>query len=281
MRSNRFTVLPACLALLLGTATTAALACCGGDIVHLPAPIARGVVCGDHCYAVTTEGRLLDVDLKKHAVKELTDVGAKLCPLIDAHCNTVCVVRGQKVLLLDTQCGKVARELDCGEPIHAVGFACADRLLVHTAKTLDTIDLKSGKVVACIPLPVSAYVTCQVSIAGGKVYVATLEGYGIALTRLSTLDPRTGEKQTVKLPDGARGVSGLVGAPDGSVFLTTIAKTDRPQTFRYDASGKLVGALQTMPGHTLVGIWAGQPVTLFAGGRRLLIDDMLQVVQSK
>jgi hypothetical protein len=148
MRLARYLLLPAVLALVLGGGEPAAT-CCGPDYVKLPTPVQHSIVRGDRFIAVTADGKLLAVDLRKMKVKEFPSL-AKLGPMVDARGDAICVSAGQKLLLVNADTGKITQELEIDGPLHAFGFAGDDHLFVHRARALDLIDLKTARATTVI-----------------------------------------------------------------------------------------------------------------------------------
>jgi hypothetical protein len=147
--------------LLLPLALLGALAAVGGaddakpddktDSISLPGPVARGVVNGDHFYAVTA-GRLIDVDLKARKVKEFDGIDAKLAPHLDVADGKALVAADGRVSTLDLSTGKTLHSAEFKGDVRGLGFAGDDKAFVVGGAAVTVVDLASGETMRTIDL---------------------------------------------------------------------------------------------------------------------------------
>lgn len=111
--------------------------------VKLPAEVATGVVRGDHYFAITADGRLIDLDLKGHKVKDLGNFERKFLPMLDVAGERAIVaspVKGAKdetrtqISLIDLKTGKIEKSLEQATKTKELGFLTANRFFIDNGK---------------------------------------------------------------------------------------------------------------------------------------------------
>lgn len=152
MRTELFTKVLSALALLalcavVGSADNPAPA--EPAAVKLPGEVTRGVVRGDHLYAVAA-GRLIDVDLKREEVKEIAVEGAKLTPYLDVADGKACVAAADRLVSVDLATGKIVRSMEFPGGVHGLGFIDANHVFVIAGSTVAVVDLAAAKTVRTI-----------------------------------------------------------------------------------------------------------------------------------
>jgi hypothetical protein len=132
--------------------------------VKLPGQVERGVFHGDSFYAVTGNGHLIAVDLKKQTVKDYGTLNTKLAPCIDVAGGQALVASSNKLHVVDLKSGKVVQTAPLMKEAVGLGFVgpsifdsficCGgdDRVFVQHKTSVTILDVVSGKVVAGIQL---------------------------------------------------------------------------------------------------------------------------------
>jgi outer membrane protein assembly factor BamB len=131
------------------------LLACGGygpEPVQLAAAIGPSVVSGNHLYAVTASGRLLDVDLAKGEVKDVAAVAGKCKACLDVAGGKVCVASAGRIDLIDTKDGKLLRSLEWTGEVVGVGFVGTGRVFVCGRTSVAVVDLESEKTIHTIDI---------------------------------------------------------------------------------------------------------------------------------
>jgi hypothetical protein len=139
MRKAHFLPLLAALAALASSAQPGA-----GDspkpsetaAVSLPGPVVRGVVRGDHFFAVTTNGRFIDVDLKERQVKDLGTFDLKLEPFVDVRDKQACVATKDDVYIVDLGTRKAKATTLRPTGVRGLGFLSDKQIFVQTDKAV-------------------------------------------------------------------------------------------------------------------------------------------------
>jgi hypothetical protein len=147
------------LALVLAGACVGLAVACGLDGVETAPPIKApgafpcAAVAGDHVYAVTPKGKLIDVDLKAKRVRDLGAPADKLSPFVDVAGGKALVASPGKVHLVDLASGKVLRWAPFrGDAIHGLGLLGPDRAFVHTGTAVVVLDLSWPQTVHTVEL---------------------------------------------------------------------------------------------------------------------------------
>jgi hypothetical protein len=120
------------------------LQACGIPTIKLPAAVGRGVAVGDHFYAVSTTGRLFDVDMRTWRVRELGPTDGKLLPFVDVAGGKACVAAPGRVQVIDLGSGKVLRTQSFRGEVRGLGFAAGGRCFVCTGATVLLLDGEWG-----------------------------------------------------------------------------------------------------------------------------------------
>jgi hypothetical protein len=150
---------------------------CGSDAwaAKLPGSIYQGVVQGNDLYAVTTQGKLIAVDLAGQSVRDLGSFNLKLTGLLAVTDKAVCVASKDQLHLIDRASGRLIRSLDCGQDVHSFGFLDARRLYVQGDKSFAVLDLPGGKTACAISsMPVGQGLrvrTAALDASGKQLYV--------------------------------------------------------------------------------------------------------------
>src|SRR5262249_37174586 len=90
--------------------------------VKLPGQVERGVFHGDSFYAVTGNGHLIAVDLKKQTVKDYGTLNTKLAPCIDVAGGQALVASSNKLHVVDLKSGKVVQTAPLMKEAVGLGF---------------------------------------------------------------------------------------------------------------------------------------------------------------
>jgi hypothetical protein len=199
MRTDLFTKVLSTLALLVlcavvGSADNPAPA--EPAAVKLPGDVTRGVVRGDHLYAVAA-GRLIDVDLKRQEVKDIAVEGAKLTPYLDVADGKACIAAADRLVTVDLATGKAARSMEFSRDVRGLGFIDADRVFVIGGSAVAVVDLAAGKIVRTIEVAPadeapqwrkreSKRVLTAFQLVGERLYLA--DAFHYYDSRLSVID---------------------------------------------------------------------------------------------
>jgi hypothetical protein len=121
--------------------------------IKLPAAIAANIVSPKEgvCYAVTTEGRLMSINLEKAGVKTI-DHKDKLLPCLDCNSGRVCLASEGKVSIVDVVNNQPISSLESKEAIRGVGFLNSDKAFCRTDTTVTIFNVADAKVVKTIDL---------------------------------------------------------------------------------------------------------------------------------
>jgi hypothetical protein len=165
--------------------------------VKLPDAVARGVVAGDHFYAVIGAA-LIDVDLKKQEAKTLFEDASdtyvpRLAPYVEVAGGKALVAGRKQLQVVDVATGKVARAADFRGDVRGLGFAGDDRAFVMTPKDVVLVDLARGEAVQTVSLlkddtRMNGLTACQK--AGDRLYVVVGQAYS---SELAVIDLKEGK----------------------------------------------------------------------------------------
>ena len=114
--------------------------------IKLPGQITSGVIRGTHFYAITVNGHLIAVDLRKHQMKDFGTFDVKLSSALDVADGKAYVSSQNRVYRVDLTSGKIVHAMVCDvEPgIRKLGYLGADRLFVQ-GRSGTVVSLASGK----------------------------------------------------------------------------------------------------------------------------------------
>jgi hypothetical protein len=242
--------------------------------VKLPAEVRSGVVHHDHFYAVTQDGHLIAVDLKKQAVKDYGTLDTKLAPFVDVADGKACVASPGKIYLVDLGNGKVARTLDAPKDLQGASFIGAERICLSTHAAVLILDLKTGKASEVAGLGEKSksllYEIGSARIVGERAFVVRLLcSYGVWIVDdFGWIDLKTRKYTALERPRQLLHASGLVSGPGGTLLLTA------PEgTFQYDAEGKHLRTLTVKTGGRVVGLWRSQALVTDATSLHLVSPE--------
>jgi hypothetical protein len=156
--------------------------------VKLPGTVSRGVIAGDHFYAVAA-ATLIDVDLKKQEVKTLFEEPGDpyvpwMAPSVDVAGGKALVDTHKQLHVVDVVTGKATRSVDFRGEVRGLGFAGDDRAFVMTATDVVLLDLAKGETLQTVSLlkdekRMNGLTACQK--CGDRLYVLVGEAYSSEL----------------------------------------------------------------------------------------------------
>jgi hypothetical protein len=189
-------------------ATVAARSCGGyGSIqpwtAKLPGTVQHAVVHGNKLYAVTIQGNLIAVDLRKETVRDLGSFGLKLTGQLAMCDQAVCVASTDQLHLIDPAEGKLVRSLKCGQTIQTFGVLDSRRLYVQGNKTFVILDREGSAT------------TCTAGQAGSPAQGQPL------YVQAATLDPSG--KQVLALMSRPKSGLGIIDPETGKLTETVLA----------------------------------------------------------
>lgn len=138
------------LSTVFAAACAAAAAAAEPAGIKLPGAVSQGVVKGDHFFAVTNAGGLIDVDLKLQKVRDLSTLDAKLKPFVDVLNGKACVAADGRILVVDLAEGKAVGSAEFKGEVAGLGFINADRVYVRSPRSVTVLDVAAGKTVQTI-----------------------------------------------------------------------------------------------------------------------------------
>jgi hypothetical protein len=157
MRFHRVQLFLGCAAIALG----AAVAYCCGDYgsgrkiflsAKLPANIGQSVISDNMLVALTTNGHLMTVDLKKGEVKDLGTFDMKPAAFLDVAAGKACVASKNRVHIVDLAAGKICCTEAFERDVQALGFLSAERVYVQNGPRVNVVDITSGKMIHTVDL---------------------------------------------------------------------------------------------------------------------------------
>jgi hypothetical protein len=114
--------------------------------ITLPGTVANGILSGDHFIAVTSNGRLIDVDLKAQSVKNLGTLDLKLAPMVDVADGRAAIAADGRAGLVDLKNGKLEGLTLKGDPICGVMVGGEEKVIVQTDAAVTKINIAWGTV---------------------------------------------------------------------------------------------------------------------------------------
>ncbi len=119
-------------------------------VVELPGTVGRGAVAGDHFYAITQGGNLIDVDLKDRRAMTLGNFATYLVPCVDAADGKALIASTGEVFVIDLATGKPIRSMEFKCNVRGLGFLDGDRVFVRSNSEVTVLDLAARKVLHTI-----------------------------------------------------------------------------------------------------------------------------------
>jgi hypothetical protein len=140
-------------AALLGPAWPADAACCDDEVatIKFPGLPHPGTLRGDILLCDNGKDLLVAVDLKRGKTFELGQVAGKRWADADVLDGQALLINHNRLQLVNLADAKVAADLELGKDrVFAFGFASKGRAFVQRQRTLDVLDLATGKTVHSI-----------------------------------------------------------------------------------------------------------------------------------
>jgi hypothetical protein len=179
----------------------------------LPGSIARAVLRGDQLHAVSTEGHLFTVDLRKNTVRTLHNFNIRMAPVLDLAGDRACVAANNHVYLVDLKDGRVLCSKDLASPIHDAGFLGDRRVYVISGSKLSLVDLAGDKPAQVIDLGKTPRDVSRAAVTGEGEAKRLLVPMAAEKTVLAVIDPEKG-KVIDQVPMPGMALGGIYSAGD-------------------------------------------------------------------